>query len=590
MTMTMTRDASLDDKDHRTVNMVNRLYSLARDHKRGYYDSWQRNYRLVNNKAAQLAKPGPRDSEVYPAIATLVAWMADQNTMIDVQAACDPHTAYADFLSQLANDLGTVLQTNWYVLDYREQVKMALWDAFMFGIGIFKTNWDNALDGGAGNVMLQRVDPWSFYWDPNATSMRDSEYFVEARRMSYDEIERRWPKSFNKLQHVKGDFSSDSDSRPNRLFSQGTTMHNLGNLSGTQSYPSRWATPSNNGGSRIEPRDGLIVYEVWIKENERYEPDEDTGPDLADRRVYECWRVVVVAGGQVLMDEKARDLWPHASHPYDRYVLDDIGEFVGITLVDHLASPQLSVNRLIQNLQNHAELVGNPILLEPSNSGNDRTPLQPKPGTRYRVNAAAMQNPPHWLQAPPMGYDVQNLIEFWIGRGENITGMGAAVKGAAPASRTPEGVLQTVQEAAFVRIRQGLANLEGTLRSSGYKMADLIVEYYDQPRYMAVVGPQSAERTMLALKARHFSVANVKGAPPFKYSLILNAGASSPTSRQARMAEADQAFALGAIDRQAWLEAHNYPNWKAINERIGALEAMGAFNPPGARQRAQRQT
>ena len=118
-----------------------------------------------------------------------------------------------------------------------------------------------------------------------------------------------------------------------------------------------------------------------------------------------------------------------------------------------------------------------------------------------------------------------------------------------PTDRMSSDTMSSVQEAAFVRVRSALSNLEGTLRRCAYKMADLIVDNFDEPRYMATVGPQGMSDA-LALKARHFQVPTERGAPPFKYSLVIQAGASMPTSRGARMKEADQAFVWGIIDRQ----------------------------------------
>jgi len=50
------------------------------------------------------------------------------------------------------------------------------------------------------------------------------------------------------------------------------------------------------------------------------------------------------------------------------------------------------------------------------------------------------------------------------------------------------------------------------------------------------------------------------------------AGSSNPTSRQARIAEADALLAMGAIDRQAVLMTHNFPHWQDIEQRMEAKE------------------
>ena len=601
--MTVTATTKTSDADEALVNKLRTMFVQARRAKQPYYESWNRNYRLVNNKQGGKPSaswmPAPRDSEIYPTIASLVAWMADQHTTVDIQAACDPQSPYYTFMQRLGDDLATVLQTNWTVLDYESQIKLVLWDAFMFNTGIFKVCWDNALDRGEGNVNLRRVDPWSFYVDPNCgPNLDEAEYMVEARRMSINEIERRWPKNVDKVREATGDTFGSIEEHPTRtaVNTQGG-MANPGNLptSGTLSSYStgggytRWSSPKNKTG----PKPGIVVYEFWIKENERVNPphEDDTNEYMQEPTVRARWRVVVTAANVVLMDEYAEDLWSFASHPYERYVWDDTGEFYGIALVDHLAYPQIYINRLLTAMQQNAELIGNPVLVESAQSGLDRVGIVNRPGQRLRLSGpGGMQNAPTWLTPPEMPQGVNALVQFWIDRMGNVSGRTEAITGSTnPTDRMSADTMSSIQEAAFVRVRSALSNLEGTLRKAAYKMADLIVDNFDQPRYMATVGPTGMS-TAIALKARHFQAPTDRGAPPFKYALVITAGAAMPTSRQARMHEADQAYVWGIIDRQAWFEAHQYPNWQTVLQRVNQGMQDGTFSPPGARQRRQQAT
>lgn len=599
----------VSDKDEELVNRLRQLFTDMRQNKRPYYESWNRNYRLVNNrmggKASASWMPAPKDSEVYPIVASLVAWMADQHTTVDIMAAADPQSPYYDFMQKLANDLATIIQTNWAVLDYEAQIKLVLWDAFMFNTGIFKIVWDQALDNGEGNTMLRRVDPWSFYVDANATSMDDSESFCEARRMSLNEIERRWPENAAKVREAAGESGfGDIEEHPTRqnLATKGA-MANPGNLPTGGSFSSyttgggytRWSQAKQRKG----PKPGIVVYEFWIKENERVDKKDDaeeqrekqegTTEYMEEAQVIPRWRVVVTAANVVLMDEYADALWSAGGHPYERYVWDDTGEFYGISLVDHLAYPQIYINRLLTALQQNAELVGNPVLVEAAQSGLDRTGIVNRPGQRLRLNGpGGMQNKPEWMVPPDMPQSVNALVQFWIERMGHTSGMTEAVMGSMkPTDRMSTDTMSSVQEAAFVRVRSALSNLEACLKKAAYKMADLIVDNFDEPRYMATVGPQGMQDS-LALKARHFQVPTERGAPPFKYSLVIQAGASMPTSRQARMQEADQAYVWGVIDRQAWFEAHQYPNWQTVLQRVQKAMQDGTFSPPGARQARQK--
>ena len=80
---------------------------------------------------------------------------------------------------------------------------------------------------------------------------------------------------------------------------------------------------------------------------------------------------------------------------------------------------------------------------------------------------------------------------------------------------------------------------------------------------------------MLALRARHFFVPNDEGADPLKFSIYVRAGSAMPISRAARIQEAETLFAMGALDPQAVLEAHDYPNRQMILQRLNSMAQLG---------------
>lgn len=581
-------------------NYLRRLFKAAHSKKRQYLERWYRNYRLIQNFPGNPSPnswaPFPRDSEVFPTISALVAWMTDQNTIIDCFPASDPHSSFYDFISHIANDLSAVLYSLWLAEDYNAQIKLVLWDAFSYGTGIFKTAWDSSLDNGFGNAMLKRVDPYSFFPDPNGTSMEDCEYFVEVRKMSFDELERRFPNSSALMEIGTGSADPDAEVDQKPTLAANVSRPDPPNLGALPSGNGAWSMPRRRSRERVGQIPMVTVYEFWLKDNDFEEEDysdldEDERPALAEAHCKVRWRAVVMANGHILLDEYADDLFTHGQHPYERYCFDDIGEFYGISLVDHLAYPQIYINRLLTAAQSNAELTGNPVFLDPSNSGLSRVGIVNRPGQRLQVNPQALANGkgPSWLTPPSMPQQVMDLVNFWISRIENTSGLSAIVKGATPSQRNSQGVMSSIQEAAFVRIRSGLRNLEKALEKCATKIADIIVDNYTEQRVMAIVGPEG-EQTSMVLQARHFYGPTEHGASPMKFMIQIKSGASAPTSRQARTAEADTLFGMGALDRRGVLEAHQYPHIDEIIKRINEGIKDGTFNPPGARQRSQRKS
>jgi hypothetical protein len=222
-------------------------------------------------------------------------------------------------------------------------------------------------------------------------------------------------------------------------------------------------------------------------------------------------------------------------------------------------------------------LNGNPMFMDVAGSGMERTAVTNKPGMRFQLSAAAAQQnmKPDWLSPPPLPPAITQLIEFAIQRMENIAGLSGVTKGQQPQGRQAAQTTQAVQESSFVSIRSSLRNLEATLSELGELLAQLVIQNYDVPRVVAIVGPDG-EDTAIRLAAQHFYVPTAKGAEPLKYSLLVNAGSANPTSRQARIAEMDALFGMGAVDRQVLLQAHRIPNWQSIESRMEAKEQAAA--------------
>jgi len=564
------------DEDAQVAGRIRGLYQHSRESMARRHERWRKAYRLLHNRGWANSRdpwmPSPTASEIYPIISALVGWMTDQRVRFQVVPSADPHSQYANFQQQLSNDLETLLDSLWVNHNFEAEVEKVLFDSFVYGSGFFKCIYDPGTDGGAGNAVMRRCDPFSLYIDPAATSLDDANYIIEARELSLVEFDRRFP---NRSDVTDSDTEGPT-ALPGREAQSGGSrvpMANPGAHSGgTGTVPPVYGKPGQGRNRYGDDRhfDGSItVYEAWIRENTLYLPDEED--DEEEPYNVTEWRCLITTGQHVLMNERAMDMWQHGLHPYVRYVTHDIGDLWGIALVDHLADPQMAINRLLAAVQHHAELVANPIFMEDSRSGIPRTKIVNRPGQRITKGAGSEAE---WMVPPPMPTDLMDLVQFYINEMERISGLSGVVRGFSPTGRNAQGVIDSVAESAFVRIRLALRNLERSLSKSGNMLANLIVENYSLPRITSIVG-QDGERSMLALRGRHFFVPTEQGADPMKFSLYVRAGSAMPISRAARIQEAETLFAMGALDPQAVLEAHDYPNREQILQRVNAMAMMG---------------
>lgn len=586
---------------------LNEYYQLARDQKRKFQATWRRNYLLTNNRqyamdVQQPWTPNITDSEIFPILSSRIAWMTDQKISAEISSAAESQSDFYDYMQHLGTSLELIINSLQVVNNWDMDIVLALWDAAQYGAGIFKSVWDSGLTDGLGNVALKRIDPWTFYPDPNCTSLTDANYIFEVKKMTFDEIRRKFPSTAPKLINeamLYGDVS-DQSSRPGPSSNTQYPMAMPGNLPGgsTTRGASVWGLPGQANTNVGVLTEGVNVIECWVREN-NYANRVPTDPthETTEPVVTDNWRVVVYSGSVVLLDELAQNLFEFNKHPYSRYVDEEAGEFWPVPLTSHLAPAQIAINRLLSSMQSNAELCGNPLFMDVANSGLARTQIVNRPGLRLTMDSAVANNQgskPDWLKPPTMPPMVQQLIQFWLGRMENISGVTGVQKGQMPAGRQAQQSVSQSQEAASVRIRSSQRNLERTLGQAYQLIAHLLIQNYTVPRVVALIGDDGTNTT-LRLAARHFySPTRTPTAPyklraePMKFALVVSAGSSNPTSRQARIAEADALLAMHAIDAEAVLRAHNFPHWQTIisrmqqqQQQLAAIEAQAHQQPHG---------
>jgi hypothetical protein len=570
------------ESDAELIGRLRGLFSEARTYRQPLVAKWNRWYTALRNRtwlARQAYYPTPEVPEMLPIIESLVGWQTDQRPNMDVMPAADMGTDAANYFEGLADDLRVALNVCWTENNIEtETCELVTRDAHMYGMGIYKTVWDCTLVDGLGDANVIRVDPYTFYPDPGAATFKDANYFIEARRMSIQEVDRRFPGAAKKL--VASRYSEQVDERPN-LNTYGTAPKaNPGAISPQTSVPA-YGLPGQSRESIYRDPQGVTVLECWLREHRITGHDDDIDDPLT---VHDEWRCVVICGPVVLMNELATDIWQHGQHPYDRYVTFENGEMWGLSMIELLMPCQVSINRLLGAVQQNIELTGNPVLVESQRAGISKGTITNKPGQRLKVQDGGTVQ---WLNPPNLPGEFQQWIEFYIGEMERISGLSAINQGNAPGGRNAATVIQSLQEASFVRVRMGSRQMERSLRGVGEKLAALIAQYYTEPRFISLVG-SNGERTTRAFAAKHFYVPGMDGSIPMRFQLQVQAGSSLPTSRQARADEADRLFAMHALDLYTLLQIHNIPNFQQVYQRtIAENQAMAqaAAQQGGASQR-----
>lgn len=569
------------------ATMVRELFYRARDARRPLVHQWKKNYKVLNNRTwgprAEPWQPAPEVANIWPIIASMVAWMTDQRPAMETVPSIPPFSPEADFYDKISEQMNAVLHSVFSTEMLDAEIEKILWDVATYQIGYSKTVWEPWLADGLGNSVFRRCDPFNIYPDPYAKSPVEMNYIIEAKIMSVEDLDRSYPGSRTR---VTAGMLEQIDESPHKLDTQLNANQprvNLGPIA--PATTARYAPSARYGvnGPREDPV--VLVLEAWIRSHEIITHKEDDTIPEGLVRVVDRWKCIVVCGNTVLMEYFADEIYGHNTHPYDRMVLFETGEWYGPCLVEFLTSPQESINRILGSIEHNILLLGNPVLRESPRI--PRTTRTNRPGQKVR----GAQGEYEWISPPAISPDSVQLIQYYEGKIETISGLSAIIRGFSPEGRNSSEVLSSVQDSAFVRVRASLRNLERLLRNAGSKMVANIAEFYTEPRMISLLGPDR-DKTRMALRARNFYTLG-GGKPdeqtPMRFTILADAGSEHPTSRQARSEEAKTLYTIGAVDELEVLKAVRWPNAGVVAGRVmDAKAAAGEMGkPPGARQRAR---
>lgn len=576
------RDTAGKPTSESVAMLVRELFMRAREARRNVMRQWKRNYYVLNNKQY---RPGvspwqeePAVSSIWPTVASATAWMTDQRPTLEVTPSAEPNSPYWDFFQELAQDMNVCLNATFTNHGLDGEIVKALWDVYTYGIGYFKTTWEPWLAEGLGDAAFRRVDPFTLYPDPHAKSHADATHFTEAKQMTIADADRAWPGAAAKIRSAN--FLEEIDEAPHKL--DDSVRANQPRVAMGALAPA--TTPSyarqGTGNAPGKPTDSPVVtiLECWVR---GYILEKTDDPDVT--KVADDWRCIVVCGNAVLLDEPASEVNAYGTHPYSRLVLFDTGEFYGPCIVEFLAPIQRIINWLLMSINRNIYLMGNPVLVEDMRSASRNKKFTNGPGQRLEGTLSNIG----WMSPPQMHPQMSmQLVQYYDSRIETISGLSAMIRGFAPTGRNAQGVLDSVQDAAFVRVRASLRELERALRDVATKMSANIGEFYTEDRLMSIIGPDG-QHTHLALRARHFYTppeyqldedggVKLSGRVPLRFSLIADAGSQLPTSKQARAAEAKHLYQLGVIDEYEVLKAVQWPNYALVAQRTMEAKAMAA--------------
>lgn len=458
-------------------------------------------------------------------------------------------------------------------LNLRRLLKETIIQGLMYSVG---GPWQIGYDpmggeNGEGSVFVWLLDPFDFYIDPAASSLKDAQFVIKAVRTSLNKIKANPEYSFfEDLANIRGEFRLAASEYKQFL------------LQALKYYQPK---------TTLEEEEGVILKEAWIPV---YVTEDNTDviteelkladQDFKNLRMGEMVMKVITYIDSLEMPLKYRyqrqDYYPFTLYQADVNPMEIYGE----SWIKHV----IPMNRVLNALEssifkyNYKYAIGR--IVVDKNSGVRIITNEHGDIVEKNAGAEVFSLP---LQPLPSSYQVQigNMRQYM----EDVGGAHEVSMGRIPAG-VKSGIGIAELKAADAVNQQDLVDaLEEFLGDVGYKVLRVIAEYYDIPKVIKVLGKTGAPE--------HFTVIGEKGATSrknrkevrigpdtFNLSVIgkdnevqVTVGTWLAYTKGARIDRLKEFYQSGLIDQQTFLEHAEFADIEDIVDKTRKEELLKKF-------------
>lgn len=546
----------------RLMRKLDGLASESREYRRKHVEA---DWNLVEayfqsqhwpDKPAEGYVPRITDNQLFKFIFQELALLTDSKGRASVVPAPLTHSGdeFALWLEHSARMLDQMTQAVWQQTRVDEEREKAILDQQLKYKGFLKVIWDPAMGDGLGDVRVVRLNPWTVYVDPNATTFDDAYYLRLRVPRSIDYIERKWPWAKG-LVEPDVELSAYEIDSPTAFFGRMGTRRYPGDKSVRQSQiPRAW------------------VEEFWIRDLD--EDEVRDGEETITRLRYPGGRVVQRVG-DVLLDDFANPFldadWPlveiPAWPPIEKFW--EAPDPIRMIPMQDVTNKMWSITVANAVRMASGKWKGERDALTPDEwDALDATPgglIRLKPGrTVSRDQGAAL---PDYVQAT-LGRAVQHMAAH---SGVLDPPMGK------PGGMTPQGFIDSFVLAMQASLRFKERAIERADEQVGRKIIARILQFYRGRRilsYEGEAGWQSLtwDRDQIVPASDRVNQDDMIRwvIKRFQYRVVPGSGLA--LSREKVWAISAALFGMGVIDAPALLEDVQYPRREEVLRRMAAAQ------------------
>jgi hypothetical protein len=430
-----------------------------------------------------------------------------------------------------------------------------------FGIASANTCFDKVLDWGRGDIDVAILDPRTFVFDPfvsRSYNLNSGEYFCMETIRPTSYLRDKYDK---KADDIKSDFGDDGKTKEDSYLSK------VRNFFRGRSEEKTMLS--------VIPRS--IVRDYWVR-------DRNTKRD--GRLVYPTWREVLVVGGTIVEDGATPYI--DGALPFDMMEWDfNVDSAYGLNEVLKLEMPQLMFNKVLATTIENSVLMSNGIWVGDSNalSETDWGRLSNEPGSHVKKRPGTQLERQAGVALPA---HLTQILTMLVNGIEKLSSITEVTEGRRPGQVTSGNAIEALQLAASTAIRLKARQIENLIQRIGQKLISRIFQYYTEDKVFNFVGKHEGfeqyvyEREQIRKLVTEAGMNLLTAHTEFQYK-VTPASSLAMTKWQKGLI-AMQLFQAGCIDREALLDAVEYPNREEILKRTKQEQKEGDEPIPGAKK------
>jgi hypothetical protein len=381
--------------------------------------------------------------------------------------------------------LNQVFEADWQKNDWMSELFSIMLDGHLYSVGIGACEWCENIEAGKAGIDWYSKDPFDIYVDPDATDInKKCEYIIDAKPWDLDKIKRKYAghKYVTQIKSDMDDLSHDKRSVE--------TLHVMRHTD--LDLPVDRLTYGKGPDEDLKSK--VLVQTVYMKpsDTEEIEQDDVNGGEklYITKLKYPRGRKIVKINNFIFEDRELE--YDDLKFPFQRFVNSALPrEFYGIDELENLKGPQAVFNKMVNFSLDVLMLMGNPIWLNPIESGVNSRHLTSEPGLVVEHNINAAPQRVEGVQLQPWVFNLIDRMEKWF---NDTAGDQDVTRGINPTGVTANAAIENLLDAAQKRVKQKVRNVDSMLRDFGEQYVSRVMQYYTAPQVFRLTNKEGANK------------------------------------------------------------------------------------------------